>query len=387
MADSRNQIVRPSHLLIVHLDGDRYVAENPMIGKKRVIPHRLLGIFQWLAPGERTAALRERLEAVFPGTAVAGDAIDEMLRTGILVARGTPLDEAETAFSGWAWGRETALHFLAMRRVRWLEQKAEPRAYANLLNEHVPPRLWDDISEPSDRWLPLGIDLKARNVFNALRRRRTVRQFSTQELSRHELGSILSAGLGIFDFLELPLRPTHPLKFSPSPGGLNAIGAYVFLQISSEFDAGIYLYNGLRNQLHRIAPQPFEHCLSEMLGHQPWMDEAPVICVLYADCKKMNWKYTDESAFNSLQIECGHIAQNMMICASSLGLGSVPTNAIDQPLLERYLPLTFPDQIALYAIGFGHRDIRRPNDCYSNEALREFCLVRDQAGHIDSGAE
>jgi SagB-type dehydrogenase family enzyme len=118
----------------------------------------------------------------------------------------------------------------------------------------------------------------------------------------------------------------------------------------------------------KIAELPLDP-LSYLFGNQGWADEAAAVCILCADYRKMAWKYSDQSAFNSLLIESGHIAQNMMVCAAALSVGSVPTNAVDQAELERCFSLDFPNQAVIYALALGHEDPDRGRDHYDANAL------------------
>jgi len=249
-----------------------------------------------------------------------------------------------------------------------MDEVAEVEVFGRLLQKQEMPALWDDISGNADSWQALNVDLRIRDTYRILGKRRSLRQFSDTEMTAGALGEILSPGLGFQAFLELPLRPTFPLRFSPSPGGLNVFGAHVIVKNVEGLRPGIYKYNSLRNQVLKICESPGGP-LSRMFGNQKWADEAAAVLILSANYKKMAWKYSDQSAFNSLLIESGHIAQNMMVCAAQLSIGSVPTNAIDQVELERHLSLTFPHQAALYALAFGYEDSGRGRDHSSAETL------------------
>jgi SagB-type dehydrogenase family enzyme len=370
--------VRVSRHFRMWLNEGRYLGENVLVGQKRVIPPGIVTVLPALKSPISSRQLIDALLQAFPGTALAEAAADELLRAGIVVTEGSELDKSEESFANWVWSSATAEHFLASRRVRWLAEEAEVQKYACLLQSRKPPALWDDILDADTDWQPLGIDVRARKTFKIFERRRTVRQFNATKLSMESLGAILCAGLGIQDFLDLPLRLVHPLRFTPSPGGLNALSAYVFSKKVAGLERGVFQYSALRNQLRMIGALPNNN-LSLFFGNQNWADDAAAVCVLCADYRKMAWKYSDESAFNSLLIECGHVAQNMMVCAASLCIGSAPTNAIDQPEVERQLQLKFPDCAALYAIAFGHKDVTRPSDHYSAEALSK---LRAQLGAV-----
>lgn len=65
----------------------------------------------------------------------------------------------------------------------------------------------------------------------------------------------------------------------------------------------------------------------------------------------------------------------MMVCAASLSIGSVPTNALGQDELEQHFHLSFPGQAVVYAIAFGYEDLTRGWDHYSPERLAQLKAV------------
>lgn len=361
-------MMRSSRYLQIRLSDGQCIGKNLLIGQERVLPFPLIALLASISSHVLTEKIREKLKDLFPKTPLVDAAIANLLEAGILVLADSDLDVREKAFAEWVWGDDTAAHFLATRRLRWMDEESEVRQYARLLKSKTAPPLWEDVESPDFGWTPLGIDLRVRSIFELFDKRRSLRQFSDQPLEAESLGAILCAGLGIQKFLKLPMRLVHPLRFSPSPGGLNAFYGYILAKNIKDTPPGVYVYNALRNQIKKINSIP-DIKISMLFGNQSWADEAAAICVLCADYKKMSWKYSDQSAFNSLLIESGHIAQNMMLCAASLSIGSVPTNAVDQVKLEKYFSLEFPRRVVLYAVAFGREDLSRSKDHYSPATL------------------
>jgi SagB-type dehydrogenase family enzyme len=361
-------LIRPSRYLSLRLHENQCIAQNLLVGQERILPVALIPLLLSMHSYISRDEMSLRLEKLFPATTMATDAIVELVKAGLMVEEQSELSTAEEKFSEWPWSREAASHFLSTRRIKWMNESNEVEVFGKLLQAGKIPKLWSDISDREESWQPLGVHVNARDTFNSLGKRRSLRQFSNAPISSDVLGAIFNAGLGIQKFLDLPFRPTYPLGFSPSPGGLNVFTGYIFVKNVSGLTSGTYQYNALRNQVLKLAELP--NCpLSQLFGNQRWADEAAVVCMLVADYEKMSWKYSDQSAFNSLLIESGHIAQNMMVCAASLSVGSVPTNAISQAELEQYLSLAFPKKVILYALAFGHEDTAREKDHYSTSSL------------------
>jgi SagB-type dehydrogenase family enzyme len=363
--------VRPSRFLSLRLNEGRYIAQNHLVGVERVLPLPLVALLASVRDYISAEHMVLKLQRLFPKTGKAAAAVAELVSTGILIEQNGELARQEEQFQEWVWSREAAAHFLATRRVQWMKEADEVEAFGKLFLTKGFPSVWEEIGDDADMWQALGVDTGARKTFELFGKRRSLRQFSDIEITAEALGAILCAGLGIQAFLELPLRPTFPLRFSPSPGALNVFTVYILAANVQGLNPGVYQYNSLLNQVKRIGEFPSSR-LSRIFGNQTWADDAAAVCILSADYKKMSWKYSDQSAFNSLLIESGHIAQNMMICAAALSIGSVPTNALDQSAIEFLTFLEFPHQAALYALAFGYEDPSRERDHYSVSTLNRL---------------
>lgn len=115
-----------------------------------------------------------------------------------------------------------------------------------------------------------------------------------------------------------------------------------------------YRYHGMSHTLERMAVSPAtEDEFASLVHGQTWTDGLSAMIVFVADYAKLGWKYSDASGYNGLLLEAGHIAQSISLIASSIGLGVVPTNAIDQNIAERLFGLHFPTQAAIYVLGVG----------------------------------
>lgn len=368
--------IRVAKYLSIRLINGKYIASNEFVGTSIQLPIAIVNLATQIPNYESCRCFVATLSKIYSQDS-AGEAIAKrLLDAGIFVECNGPLDKLEGQFHHWNWGKSTGAHFLATRRVRWFDETKELEIFGEKLKRANIPPLWTDIDE-TEEWHPLSVSVLAAGVHKLLAKRRSVRQFVDQPIESEKLGAILNAGLGITGFLKLPFRPTFPLRYSPSPGGLNCFTAYLFINKVQGIKRGIYRYNALRNQVKYIASYPSES-LGVLFGNQQWASESAVMVVLAADYDKMSWKYEDASAFNSLLIESGHIAQNMLICAAEVGIGSVPTNAIDQARLEYYLGIQFPHQALTYSIGFGIQDYTRNGDYYSAASLKRLETILNE---------
>ena len=97
----------------------------------------------------------------------------------------------------------------------------------------------------------------------------------------------------------------------------------------------------LRPELHRAA-----------LAQEPVL-KAPAVFILTAVYERTTRKYGADRSPRYVYLEAGHAAQNLLLEAVALGLGSVPIGAFDDPLVQKMLSLP-PEQQPIYLIPVGH---------------------------------
>jgi len=84
----------------------------------------------------------------------------------------------------------------------------------------------------------------------------------------------------------------------------------------------------------------------EMLG------QAQVCFALSAIFQRTRWKYR-ERTYRYILLEAGHIAQNLYLAATSLGLGACAVGAFLDDALNKLLGLDGEQEAALYLISVG----------------------------------
>lgn len=172
-----------------------------------------------------------------------------------------------------------------------------------------------------------------------LARRRSVREFTTQELTMEELGQLLWAAQGITD--------PAGLRTAPSAGALYPLETYA---VTPE---GVY---GYRPQAHRLVMQLSGDLRDELATaalNQPVVGDAPVVIVIAAVYQRTAQKYGQERGTRYVHLEAGHAAQNILLQAVALDLGGVPIGAFFDGDVQEVLALP-SDQMPLYLIPVGH---------------------------------
>jgi nitroreductase len=71
------------------------------------------------------------------------------------------------------------------------------------------------------------------------------------------------------------------------------------------------------------------------------------------------WKYRHPLSYRMVTLEAGHIAQNLLVAASDLGLAAFPSGAVSDSAVEAALRLGGADIAVLYAVVVGRPAQRR----------------------------
>jgi len=187
--------------------------------------------------------------------------------------------------------------------------------------------------------LPAPVTKGTVSLEEALLRRRSVRWFRAPDLEPAQIGQLLWAGQGISN-LALGRRT------APSAGKLYPMKLYVVKR------DGVFMYAPAGHKLLQLASDDRRSSLVDTAGQQTWILSAPVIIVISGNPDLLRRQYRDRSE-RYLYLEGGHIAQNILLQAVSLGLGSVPVGAFDDGGVAKVVGLPAEEQ-AVYLLPVGY---------------------------------
>jgi len=171
-------------------------------------------------------------------------------------------------------------------------------------------------------------------LMQALKERKTGREFSPEKLSPQVLGNLLWAAWGVN-------RPDGH-RTAPSAGNRQEIDIYVTTA------DGAYVYDAKNHSLQPVAKED----LRGTTGKQPFVTVAAVNLVYVADFAKMG-KSTDENKVFYSAADTGFIAQNVYLFCASEGLATVVRGMVDREGLAKALKLRADQRIILaHTVGY-----------------------------------
>lgn len=175
------------------------------------------------------------------------------------------------------------------------------------------------------------------SVEQALAERRSQREFRDAGVTDEELSQLLWAAQGIVS--------DDGGRTAPSAGGLYPLEIFVVRA------SGLQHYLPQEHSLASVSDDDLRPILWQQGLQQDVLRDAPCIFLISAVFTRTRAKYS-VSAERYVYIEAGHVAQNLLLQATALGLGAVPIGAFDEELGER---LALPDgELPIYFVAVGH---------------------------------
>jgi len=158
----------------------------------------------------------------------------------------------------------------------------------------------------------------------ALAKRRSVRSFTGQPLDRNQIAQLCWAAQGI----------THPIKkyrAAPSAGALYPLRLYVATT------DGLFAYVPDEHAFEVVASGDLRAAVAKA-ANQKWIESAGAVFVICGNMTIAAGKYRDRAERYVWQ-ETGHVAENLLLQATALGLGATPVGAFKDAEVKELLLL------------------------------------------------
>jgi nitroreductase len=165
-------------------------------------------------------------------------------------------------------------------------------------------------------------------LMQALKERRSSREFSTEKLPLPVLSNLLWAAFGI--------NRDSGYRTAPSASNRQEIDIYVAT------GDGLYLYDAKEHQLQQVSAED----IRALTGTQAYVKEVPVNLVYVADLAKGRRTKPEDVEFYS-GTNAGFIGENVYLFCASEGLATVVRASIDRPALAKAMGLRTDQKIAL----------------------------------------
>jgi len=165
-------------------------------------------------------------------------------------------------------------------------------------------------------------------LMQALKERKSSREFSPKELSPQMISDLLWAAYGVN-------RVESKGRTAPSAMNIQEIDIYV------SFSSGLYLYDPFKNTLELVVAQD----IRAVTGNQPFVKEAPINLIFVADFSRTEKLEGNKEAIAAC--DTGFISQNVYLYCASSGLSTVVRGWFDKKELSGVMKLKPGQKIIL----------------------------------------
>jgi SagB-type dehydrogenase family enzyme len=182
--------------------------------------------------------------------------------------------------------------------------------------------------------------------------RRSRSEFGPGSVSLTDLSTVLACGYGVS--LLPPDDATGPHlhhRTVPSGGGLYPLELYVVALRVDQLDGGLYHYHPIHHRLERIAAGDQRPRLAPALVSESFL-EAALALVVTGVFWRSRFKY-GLRGYRFALFEAGHVAQNVLLAATALGLRACPCAGFFERRLDPLLEADGVEESSLYTIFVG----------------------------------
>jgi len=178
--------------------------------------------------------------------------------------------------------------------------------------------------------LPEPVNDSDTSVEEALRERRSVRDYRREALTLKQVGQLLWSAQGV--------TAGDGRRTAPSAGALYPLEVYAVIGNVDGIAPGVYRYRPDSHTLVRVLDGDRRKDLSRAALNQTWVNDGAIDIVIAAVYERTTGKY-GERGIRYVHMEAGHAAQNIYFQAVSLELGTVTIGAFDDDAVKRILGL------------------------------------------------
>ena len=178
------------------------------------------------------------------------------------------------------------------------------------------------------------------SVEEALKQRRSIRSYTSAQISLNDLSQVLWAAQGVTEKVERERswwtgsKWYGGLRTAPSAGALYPLEVYALAGNVAGLKTGTYKYHPEDHSLHKVTAEDKRPALLEAALRQESIKEGAAVLVVTGVVARTAVKY-GERAQRYVYMEAGSVAQNIYLQSESLGLGTVLIESSETRLLRK----------------------------------------------------
>ncbi|WP_372366549.1 SagB/ThcOx family dehydrogenase [Candidatus Uabimicrobium sp. HlEnr_7] len=187
---------------------------------------------------------------------------------------------------------------------------------------------------------------------SVLQKRRSSTNFTGKPISLKSLSTILLQGYGktttIYD--ERFPEVEHSLRSAPSGGALYPIEVYPLCLNIKSIPRGCYHYHVKDKVIEKVNQKTMNE-VDQMFVGIPQQECATIL--VFTAIKERTYVKYGERGYRFLFLEAGHIAQNILLLASAIGLKACPIGGFVEDNIVDFLDIDHKREWVIYALAIG----------------------------------
>jgi SagB-type dehydrogenase family enzyme len=144
----------------------------------------------------------------------------------------------------------------------------------------------------------------------------------------------------------------RPFRAAPSAGALYPLEIFFHSVEGEQLKAGLYHYNPIQNNLRLIQEGDATSKISQAMVQTEIPLKASLMMFITAVFERTTFKYADRG-YRFIFLEAGHVAQNMNLVATALGLGSINIGGYFDREIDDFLGIDGLTHSTIYMIAVG----------------------------------
>jgi SagB-type dehydrogenase family enzyme len=169
--------------------------------------------------------------------------------------------------------------------------------------------------------------------------------------SRLEISTLLHYSYGITRHKSAIGSP-RSLRVVPSAGSLYPLELYLHVRDAADLAPGLYHYEAERHLLRCLRPGEATRDPAAFFAYGDIAARATLLVFLTAMSERVTVKYGDRG-YRYVLLEAGHVAQNMNLVATAIGLGSVNLCGYFDREVDELLGIDGLAQSTVYVVALG----------------------------------
>lgn len=184
-------------------------------------------------------------------------------------------------------------------------------------------------------------------LWEVLSKRRSLRDYSGEPVTKEELSQLLWAAQGISGEID-----GYPVRTAPSAGALYPIETYLVANLVEGIEGGIYHYLAREHGLELLRKGDFRQAIAAAALDQEMCAKAGAVFLWTAVLHRTRWKY-GERGYRYIYKDAAHICQNLYLAATALGLGCCAIGACYDDEVNTLLGIDEEGEVTVYLASVG----------------------------------